>query len=81
MDVSQLGISKKINEMISILIKPKSKSEYDLLTHLFEKMDIEVQLIEESRPNYETRMAMEDVENKKGIRTKDSQELFEALGI
>jgi len=32
-------------------------------------------------PNFDTRKAMEDVENKKGTKVKDSQELFSKLGI
>ena len=44
-------------------------------------MNIEIQVVEEPMPNYETRKAMEDVENKKGIRAKDSQELFDVLEI
>jgi len=67
--------------MTTIVIKPKSKAEKNLLTRLLKKMNIEVQVVEESMPNYETRKAMDDVENKKGIRLKDSQELFNTLGI
>ena len=67
--------------MTTILIKPKSKSEYNLLTRLLKKMNIEIQVVEESTPNYETRKAIEDVENKKGIRSKNSKELFDSLGI
>ena len=67
--------------MATILIKPKTKSEYNLLTRLLKKMNIEIQVVEESMPNYETLKAIEDVENKKGIRTKNSKELFDNLGI
>jgi len=67
--------------MTSILIKPKTKSEYDLLTRLLKKMHIEIQVVEEPYPNYESLKAIEDVENKKGIRTKNSKELFDSLGI
>lgn len=67
--------------MTTILIKPKTKSEYNLLTRLLKKMNIEIQVVEESSPNYETLKAIEDVENKKGIRTKNSIELFDSLGI
>ena len=67
--------------MTKILIKPRTKSEYNLLTRLLKKMNIEMQEIEESFPNEETRKAIEDVENKKGIRVKDSQKLFNTLGI
>ncbi len=67
--------------MTTILIKPKTKSEYNLLTRLLKKMNIEIQVVEESTPNYETQKAIEDVENKKGVRVKDSKELFNTLGI
>ena len=67
--------------MTTIIIKPKSKTEKNLLTRLLKKMNIEVQVVEEPMPNYETQKAMEDVENKKGTRLKDSQELFNTLGI
>ena len=67
--------------MTSILIKLKTKSEYDLLTRLLKKMQIEIQVVEEPYPNYESLKAIEDVENKKGIRTKNSKELFDSLGI
>ena len=65
----------------TIVIIPKSKAEKNLLTRLLKKMNIEAQVVEEPMPNYETRKAMEDVENKKGTRLKDSQELFNTLGI
>ena len=67
--------------MTTIVIKPKSKEEKNLLTLLLKKMNIEIQVVEEPMPNYETQKAMNDVENKKGIRLKDSQELFNTLGI
>jgi len=72
--------------MTTIIIKPKSKAEKNLLTRLLKKMNIEAQVVEEPMPNYpmpnyETRKAMQDVENKKGTRLKDSQELFNKLGI
>jgi len=67
--------------MAIIVIKPKSKSEENLLTRLLKKMNIEAQVVEEPMPNYETQKAMEDVENKKGTRVKDSHELFDTLGI
>ena len=67
--------------MTTILIKPKTKSEYNLLTRLLKKMNIEIQIVEESVPNYETQKAIQDVENKKGIRHKNSKELFDTLDI
>ena len=48
--------------MTTIVIKPKSKAEKNLLTRLLKKMNIEVQVVEEPMPNYETQKAMEDVE-------------------
>lgn len=67
--------------MTTILIKPKTKSEYNLLTRLLKKMNIEIQVVEESTPNHETLKAIDDVENKKGIKTKNSKKLFDTLGI
>ena len=67
--------------MTTLVIKPKSKEEEDFLTRLFKKMNIEVQLFKEPLPNYETREAMEDVRQRKGTRVKDSNELFNKLGI
>ena len=67
--------------MTTIIIKPKTEAEYNLLTQLLKRMNIDIQLVDEPEPNYETRKAMEDVENKKGIRVKDSEELFDTLGI
>ena len=67
--------------MTTILIKPKTKAEYNLLTRMLKKMNVEVQLVEEDNPNYETLKAIEDVENINGIRVNDTEELFETLGI
>lgn len=67
--------------MTTIIIKPKTEAEYNLLTQLLKRMNIDIQLVDEPEPNYETRKAMENVENKKGIRVKDSEELFDTLGI
>lgn len=67
--------------MTTILIKPKTKSEYNLITRLLKRMNIEVEIVEEDKPNYETLKAIEDVEKRNGIKTKDSKELFETLGI
>jgi len=67
--------------MTTIVIKPKSKSEKEFLTLLLKKMNIEVRLVEEPTPNYETLRAMDDVKNKKGTRVKNSEELFKKLGI
>lgn len=67
--------------MTTIIIRPKNKAERNFLSRLLKKMNIETQFIEEPMPNFETRKAMEDVENKKGIKVKDSKELFSKLGI
>lgn len=67
--------------MASIIIKPKNKSEEEFLTRLLKKMNIEVNLVEEPVPNYETQKAMHDVESGKGERMKNSDELFSKLGI
>jgi hypothetical protein len=67
--------------MTTILIKPKTKSEYSLITQLLIKMNIEIQVVEEDKPNYETLKAIDDVEKQVGIRSKNSKELFDTLGI
>jgi len=67
--------------MTTIVIKPKNKAEKLFLTRLLKKMNIETQFIEEPLPNYETQKAIEDVEQHKGIKVKDSLELFSQLGI
>ena len=67
--------------MATILIKPKSQKEQDFLKYLFEKMQIEAQIVEEPIPNYETRKAMQDANERKGTRAKNPTELFKKLGI
>ncbi|MCD6354686.1 MAG: hypothetical protein J7L95_03970 [Prolixibacteraceae bacterium] len=67
--------------MTTIIIKPKTKSEYNLLTRLLKKMNIDMQVVEEPAPNYETKKAIEDTEAHIGIRAKDAKELFDTLGI
>ena len=44
-------------------------------------MNVEMHLVEESMPNYGTRKAINEVESQKGIKVKDSKELFSRLGI
>jgi hypothetical protein len=61
--------------MTTIVIKPKSKSEENLLTRLFKKMNIEVQIFEEPIPDYETNKAIEDVHNRKGSKLHDKDQL------
>jgi len=67
--------------MAKIIVKPKNKEEESFLTRLLKKMHVKVEIIEESSPNEETQKAIEDVENKKGTKVKDSQDLFDKLGI
>jgi len=67
--------------MTTIIIKPKSRDEKNLLTKMLKKMNIEVSIVEDPTPNYETQKAINDVENKKGTRVKDSGELFNLLGL
>lgn len=62
--------------MTTLVIRPKSKEEEDLLTLLLKKMNIEVQLFEEPLPNYETREAMEDVHQRKGTVVTNIDQLF-----
>jgi uncharacterized membrane protein YebE (DUF533 family) len=67
--------------MASIVIKPKNRTEEEFLTKLLKKLNVEVHLVEEPIPNYETQKAIRDVESKKGTKVKDSSELFSQLGI
>lgn len=67
--------------MTTILIKPKTKAEYNLITRLLKRMNIEAEIVEEDKPNYETLKAIEEVEKRNGIKTKDSKELFDTLGL
>jgi hypothetical protein len=67
--------------MNTIVIKPKTKEEENFLTSLLQKMNIDVDIVEDFSPNYETQKAMEDVRMKKGTKVKDAQDLFIKLGI
>jgi hypothetical protein len=67
--------------MTTIIVHPKSKDEKDLVTRILRKMNIEASIVEEPLPNYETKKAISDVEQKKGTRVKNSGELFRQLGI
>ncbi len=67
--------------MTTILIKPKTKAEYNLITRLLKRMNIEAEIVEEDKPNYGTLKAIEEVEKRNGIKTKDSKELFDTLGL
>lgn len=67
--------------MTTIVIRPKNKAEKELLSRLFKKMNIETEFVEELVPNVKTKKAMKDVEQRKGTKVKDSQELFSNLGI
>lgn len=61
--------------MKTIIIKPKSKEEEDLLTLLFKKMKIEAIVVEEHLPAYETHKPAENVSDKKISRNKKLKEL------
>ncbi len=67
--------------MTTIVIRPKNKAEENFLSRLFKKMNIEIQFVEEPLPNFETRKAIKDVEDLKGTKVNDSQELFSKLAI
>jgi antitoxin component of RelBE/YafQ-DinJ toxin-antitoxin module len=67
--------------MTTIVITPKTKTERDFLTRLLKKMNIDLQVLEDNSPNSETLQAIEDVKLKKGTKVKDSQDLFNSLGI
>ena len=67
--------------MTTIVIKPKTKQEQDFLTRLLKKMNVDMNLVEEPLPNYDTQMAIEDVQGKKGNKVKDAKDLFAKLGI
>jgi len=49
--------------MTTILIKPKSKSEYNLLTRLLKKMNIEIQVVEESMSHDKTQKSLAELED------------------
>lgn len=67
--------------MTTIIIKPKSEDEKNFLTKMLRKMNIEADIVEDPEPNYETRKAICEVEEKIGIRVENSSELFNRLGI
>lgn len=67
--------------MPTIIIKPRTTEETKLLTSLLKKMNIEAELFEEPVPNYETRKAMKDVEERKGSKANSSNDLFNNLDI
>ena len=67
--------------MTTIVIKPKTKEEQDFLTCLFEKMNVDISIVEELVPNYETQKAMKDVHLKKGTKVKGTKDLYTKLGI
>jgi hypothetical protein len=48
--------------MSTIVIKPKTKEEQNFITRLLKKMNIDVNVVEEPTPNYETRKAIEEVQ-------------------
>jgi antitoxin component of RelBE/YafQ-DinJ toxin-antitoxin module len=73
--------SLKEENMTTLIIKPKSRDERIFLTKMLKKMNIEVDVVEEPSPNYETQKAINDVENNKGTRVKNASELFDKLGL
>jgi hypothetical protein len=67
--------------MSTIIIKPKNKSEEALLTKMLRKMNVDAHLVHEPFPNYDTMVAIQDVESGKGTSVKDSKDLFDKLCI
>jgi hypothetical protein len=67
--------------MSTILVKPRSIQEETFLKELFKKMNVDAHLVENFEPNYETKMAISEVESKIGTKVKGSNELFQHLGI
>lgn len=67
--------------MSTIVIKPKNKSEEALLTKMLKKMNVNVRLVHEPFPNYETITAIHDVESGRGTIAVDSKDLFSKIGI
>jgi len=49
--------------MTTILIKPKTRSEYNLLTRLLKKMNIEIQVVEEHLSNEKTLNTIAELED------------------
>jgi len=67
--------------MSTIIIKPKSNEEKNFLTRLLKKMNVKTEVVDDDTPNDETLQAIEDVEKKKGTKAKNSEDLFNQLGI
>jgi hypothetical protein len=67
--------------MSTIVVKPKSSQEETFLKELFKKMNVDAHLVEDFEPNYETKMAISDVESKIGTKVNGADELFKQLGI
>jgi len=79
--IETLYLCRNIKAMNTLVIKPRSEEEQEFLTNLLKKLDVEVNVVEEPTPNYETKRAMEDVNNKKGTKVDNSEELFTKLGM
>ena len=47
--------------MTTIIVHPKTKDEINLLTKMLRKMNIELNIVEDTSPNYETQKAISDV--------------------
>lgn len=67
--------------MTTIVIKPKNKAEEEFLTKMLRKMNVEAHLVHEPQPNYNTQKAIQNIESGKGIKAKDSSDLFNKLGM
>ena len=67
--------------MSTIVVKPKNKAEEALLTKMLKKMNVDIHLVHEPFPNYDTITAIQDVESGIGTKAKDSKDLFNKIGI
>lgn len=67
--------------MSTIVIKPKNREEEALLTKMLKKMNVEVHLVHEPIPNYQTKKAILEVESGQGTKAQNAQDLFNKLGI
>ena len=67
--------------MSTIVIKPKDKDEEELLTKMLKKMKVDAHLLHEPFPNYDTLIAIQDVELERGTKVKDAADLFKKLRI
>jgi len=61
----------------TIVIKPRNREEEAFLTKMLRKMNVDAHLVHEPFPNYDTIVAIQDVESGKGTKAKDSKDLFD----